>query len=98
MVIGSHCAAFSYGYNFTGEMAEYLIYNTALSDTNREAVTDYLVDKYLGPLLDGIVPLNDCSAVQAAGGQTGDFDGDCTVNLSDFAIMANKWLCDYDPM
>jgi hypothetical protein len=37
----------TYGRNFNGDIAEIIIYNGALVDADRQAVTDYLRDKYL---------------------------------------------------
>ncbi len=36
----------SYGFNFTGDMAEQIIYDAVLSDTNRGKVETYLASKY----------------------------------------------------
>ena len=87
---------------FTGEIAEIILYHRALSGTDVENVAQYLKAKYdYGETIpDAIpyVPLTDCRAVQAAGGQASDFDGNCTVNLSDFAFIADRWLYSYDPM
>jgi hypothetical protein len=44
-----------------------------------------------------IVGATPCAAAQAMPGYTalsGDFDADCIVNMTDFAMMAQNWLCD----
>jgi hypothetical protein len=76
-------------------IAEVLLYNSALTDTDRIIIHNYLAEKYIDTLT--------CSNVIADGyGIASDISGtegvsDCRVDIYDFAAMVNDWLSCNDP-
>ena len=88
-----------------GDISEILVYGGALSASDRQAVEQYLTQKYLPELIpgdanrDGFVDDTDASALadnwQVSGAEVtwgmGDFNGDLVVNDVDAGIMAANW-------
>jgi len=90
---------YSFQYQFGGQIAEIIIYNTALADADISSVSQYLKAKYdygeevWVPGGYYVEPLNDCTGIYAAGAQpVSDLDQDCKVDMLDFAILADNWL------
>ncbi|MFI4910917.1 MAG: hypothetical protein ACIAQZ_04550 [Sedimentisphaeraceae bacterium JB056] len=77
---------------FYGDIAEIIIYDAELSQTELESMYTYLSNKYYidTPFSTG------CEAVWAAGeGEEADVNKDCLINIDDFVEMANNWLLSY---
>ncbi len=89
----------------TGDIAEILVYDTALSDIDRLAVEEYLDIKWFWPVVipgdtngDGIVNDTDAATLAAnwqkqgdALWSEGDFNGDRAVDDIDATILASNW-------
>jgi hypothetical protein len=84
----------------TGQIAEVLVYDLALTSADREAVQCYLLEKYV-PAPGCIEDLDDTGAVDGADlatllgawghGGSGDFDGSGIVDGADLATLLGAW-------
>lgn len=68
---------------YMGQIAEIIVYNTTLSESDMNLVSDYLYDKYHEPAVCGHPGLVYSDA---------DINEDCSVDFLDFAIAAEGWL------
>ena len=84
----------------SGQIAEILVYNRALTTTERTSVEDYLYNKYFGPADSDADSLPDEWEIAKFGvlGQTaeGDADGDLLTNRKEFEAGSNPALADSD--
>jgi hypothetical protein len=92
-------APYVYQFLFGGQIAEIIIYNSALDDTDISSVAQYLKAKYnygeeiWVPGGSYVAPLTDCTGIYAAGAQpVSDLNQDCKVDMLDFAVLADNWL------
>lgn len=90
---------YDYDAFFNGMIAEVIIYSEALTACELEPVVEYLDGKYSygseAPLLD--LPLfSECEYwLQTGYNLDADLNGNCKVDMEDFAELANKWLQTY---
>jgi hypothetical protein len=68
---------------YLGDIAEIILYDRLLTNSERQAVQDYLFDRYLDP------KICDHPAMYHI---TGDVNKDCKVNIDDLKIFFSNWL------
>ena len=83
------------GNPFAGVVAEIIIYQAALTPGELDQVYSYLSNKHYidTPYTTGCV-----SAVLAKDAEDADINLDCRVDMTDFILLAEKWLLDYTPV
>ena len=79
------------------EIAEILIYNRQLSESELEDVGIYLAGKYyVGTGTN--YPVETCGQLWGNGDAVpADFNHNCKVDLADLVMLAGRWLYNYDP-
>jgi len=74
---------------YRGDIAEILLYKTALSDAQAKTVTDYIYEKYFVP--------NKCGDLGTYY-LTNDVSKDCRVDMADLPLVIQDWLMCTDPV